>query len=354
MKDLIPKKMHGVLLTGHGGIEKLEYLSNVKVPIPKDNEVLINVKAAGINNTDINTRIGWYSKSSSKDNNDGSWSGNPLDFPIIQGADICGNIVKVGNSVDKKRVGERVIVRTMQDVPLNQNKYSSWTVGSECNGGFAQYSAIRSSEAFTINSKWTDAELGSIPCAYSTAEGLLYRSKLKEELVFVTGSSGGVGSAVIQLAKLRGAKVIAQCSKNKQKEILKIGADQVIDRNSNIIEEIGSNSVDVIIDLVAGNQWEQLLEILKPEGRYATSGAIAGPLVKLDVRTLYLKDLTFYGCTKQPRQVFKNLISYIEQNKIRPLIAKTYPLKDIKVAQEDFLSKKFVGKLVLIPPDDIV
>ena len=88
--------MHAVLLSGHGGMEKLEYRSDVDVPIPKDDEVLINVKAAGINNTDINTRIGWYSKSSAENSDDGSWSGNPLDFPIIQGADICGNIVAVG------------------------------------------------------------------------------------------------------------------------------------------------------------------------------------------------------------------------------------------------------------------
>ena len=108
----------------------------------------------------------------------------------------------------------------------------------------------------------------------------------------------------------------------------------------------------VVIDLVAGDQWGQLLEILKPEGRYATSGAIAGPLVELDVRTLYLKDLTFYGCTKQPVEVFRNLIEYIEQNKIKPLVSKTYPLKDIKKAQEDFLEKKFTGKLVLKPPHD--
>ena len=348
----IPRFMNAVLLTDHGGIEKLEYRSDVNVPIPKDDEVLINVKSAGINNTDINTRIGWYSKSSSEDNLDGSWSGNPLNFPIIQGADICGNIVAVGNSVDKKRIGERVIVRTMQEVPLNQNNYSSWTVGSECNGGFAQYTSIRSSEAFVINSNWTDAELGSIPCAYSTAESLLYRSKLKDEIVFITGASGGVGSAAIQLAKLRGAKVIAQCSKNKHEDVLRIGADQVIDRDSNLIEELGKNSVEVVLDVVAGNQWGQLLEILKPEGRYATSGAIAGPLVELDVRTLYLKDLTLFGCTKQPVEVFTNLISYIEQNKIYPLIEKTYPLKDIKIAQKDFLNKKFTGKLVLIPPNE--
>ena len=170
--------MNAVVLTGHGGMEKLEYRSDVEVPTPKDDEVLINVKAAGINNTDINTRIGWYSKSSAENSDDGSWSGNPLNFPIIQGADICGIIVGAGKSVDKKRIGERVIVRTMQEVPFNHDSYSSWTVGSECNGGFAQYTSIRSSEAFSIISNWSDVELGSIPCAYSTAEGLLYRCLL--------------------------------------------------------------------------------------------------------------------------------------------------------------------------------
>ena len=125
MKDLIPKKMCAVHLTGHGKIDKLEYMPDVVVPIPKEDEVLINVKAAGINNTDINTRIGWYSKSAPENNDDGSWSGNPLDFPIIQGADICWKIVAVGSSVDEKRIGERVIVRTMQEVPLNQNNYKT-------------------------------------------------------------------------------------------------------------------------------------------------------------------------------------------------------------------------------------
>ena len=109
-----------------------------------------------------------------------------------------------------------------------------------------------------------------------------------------------------------------------------------------------------MIDLVAGSNWKQLLDILKPKGRYATSGAIAGPIVKLDIRTLYLKDLTLYGCTYQPKEVFTNLIGYIERNEIRPLVAKTYPLKDIKQAQEDFLLKKHTGKLVVIPPDDNV
>ena len=105
------------------------------------------------------------------------------------------------------------------------------------------------------------------------------------------------------------------------------------------------------MDLVAGPQWPQLLEVLKIGGCYVCAGAIAGPMVELDVRTLYLKDLTLIGCTFQEDVVFENLISYIEQGEIRPLVAKTYPLTDIVEAQSDFLAKKFLGKLVLVPKE---
>ena len=341
----IPKTMHAVLLTGHGGLEKLEYKTDIKVPIPKDDEVLIKVSAAGINNTDINTRTGWYSKAT--DNNGGSWSGERIKFPRIQGIDVCGNIVSVGSKVNSSRIGERVIVRPMQTNPKNPARPNMVTVGSEINGAFAKYVAIRSSETFAIKCKWTDVELASIPCSYSTAEGLLHRVKLGAEKIFINGASGGVGSAAIQLAKIRKAHITAQCSSSKINEIKKIGANIVVARESDLIKELGKNKYDVVIDLVAGENWSQLIEILKPGGRYATSGAIAGPIVNLDVRTLYLKDLTFYGSTYQPIEVFKNLIGYIEKGEIKPLVAKTYPLREIKKAQEDFLSKKHVGKLVL-------
>ena len=363
----IPKSMHAVLLTGHGGIDKLVYKTDVEVPIPKPDEVLISVKGAGVNNTDINTRIGWYSKSVTSDTNQGgadgledaktddsSWSGKPLNFPLIQGADVYGEIATVGSDVSSSRIGERVLVRPMQENPDTFKKNSCWTLGSECNGGFAQYTAVRSSEAFEISSDWSDTELASIPCAYSTAEGLLHRSQLEKEKILITGASGGVGSAAIQLAKLRDATVIAQCAREKSEEVLQIGADKIVFRDSDLAAELGIEAVDVVIDLVGGSNWTQLLDIIKPGGRYATSGAIAGPIVELDLRTLYLKDLTLYGCTFQPREVFRNLIGYIEENKIKPLVAKSYPLKEIKQAQLDFLSKKYTGKLVLVPPDDKV
>ena len=171
--------MHAVLLTGHGGIDKLVYKTDVEVPLPKPDEVLISVKAAGINNTDINTRIGWYSKSVTSDTNQGgvsgledaksedsSWSGKPLSFPLIQGADVFGKIAMVGSDVSPTRVGESVLVRTMQENPYTSEN-SCWTLGSECNGGFAQYTAVRSSEAFFINSDWSSTELASIPVSYT-------------------------------------------------------------------------------------------------------------------------------------------------------------------------------------------
>ena len=356
--SIIPKKMSAVLTTGHGGYEMLEFRKDIKVPSPDSDQVLIKVLGAGINNTDINTRTAWYSKSvkgetnanHSQGDDDGSWSGKPLEFPIIQGADCYGEIVSVGGDVDAGRIGERVLVRTMQQYAVDYRPYECWTLGSECDGAFAEYMLAFSDESFKIESNWSNAELASIPCAYSTAENLLERSDVKEsEVVLITGASGGVGSAAIMLAKRRGAKVVAVASEAKARMVQEIGADEVIHRDDKLIDSIDNESIDVVIDLVAGESWGELLEVLKKGGRYAASGAIAGPIVELDVRTLYLKDLVLIGCTFQDRKVFQNLIGYIERNEIKPLVSKTYPLRDIVNAQKDFVSKKYVGKLVLLP-----
>ena len=356
--------MHGVLLTGHGGLEKLEYRTDLPIPTPAPGQVLIKVGAAGVNNTDINTRVGWYSKSVTGDTNsggesgfsagvddDGSWSGQPLQFPRIQGADCQGQVVAVGDPADQALIGQRVIVGTMQQDPaFPDDPYRTWTYGSECDGAFAQYALARASQTYPVNCDWSDVELASIPCAYSTAEGMLHRVQLACETVLITGASGGVGSAAIQLAKRRGARVIAVSQPQKAADLLSLGADQVVDRNQDLFDQLGAESIDVVVDLVAGDAWPALLEVLKRGGRYVTSGAIAGPIVELDVRTLYLKDLTLLGSTAQPKVVFENLVRYIEAGEIRPLVSKTYPLDQIHQAQRDFLAKKFVGKLVLVPP----
>jgi NADPH:quinone reductase-like Zn-dependent oxidoreductase len=358
----IADTMTAVLLTGHGGFDRLEVRDDVPVPRPGPGEVLIRVAAAGVNNTDINTRIGWYSKSVRGDTGagaegglgvadeaDGGWSGAPLAFPRIQGIDACGRVVQVGPGVDPARVGERVLVRPMQSPPEGDRPYHCWTLGSECDGAFAQYCVARSDETWAVDCDWSDVELGSLPCSYSTAEAMLARAGVGAERVLITGASGGVGSAAVQLAVRRGAEVVAVASPDKAPEVRALGAAVVVPRDGDLLAAPARESVDVVVDLVGGPHWPALLEVLRRGGRYVTSGAIAGPLVELDLRTLYLKDLSLLGSTWQPRHVFEDLVGYVERGEIRALVARTYPLADIVQAQRDFLAKRFTGKLVLVP-----
>ena len=334
--------MKAVVTTGNGGFDKLQYR---EVPMPKlgAGEVLIKVLAAGVNNTEINTRLGWYSG--------GGWH-IPTPFPFIQGTDCCGVVTEAFDSADAALVGKRVLVRPCMRPHGFDSMLNIW-MGSDFDGAFAQYVKVPAHEVFTIDTSWTDAELGSIPCSYGSAENMVQRSRVTSgEHVLVAGASGGVGSAVVQLAKVRGATVTAIVGKSKMDEVLRIGADFVVDRDADLVSELSEECVDVVIDNVGGPHFEGELKALKRGGRYASSGAIGGPLVNLDLRTMYLKDLTLIGCTAWDKPVFPQLISYIESNRIQPLVAKTFPLADIAHAQQEFLEKKHVGKFVLIPQHD--
>lgn len=334
-------------LTGHGGLDKLEVRSDIPVPRPGPRDVLVRVAAAGVNNTDINTRTAWYSKRGGA-GEDASRSGAAIHFPRIQGIDVCGRIVAVGNQVPGDRIGERVLIEPCLREANGKNLERPWFFGSECDGGFAEYTVVASRHACKIASALSDIELASFPCAYSTAENLLTRSKTGPgDRVLVTGASGGVGSAAVQLARARGARVFAVTSPEKSQALLDLGAETTLARDDSVVDTLGCDSVDVVVDLVAGAHWPELLDALRPGGRYAVAGAIGGPLVELDVRTLYLKDLSLFGCTVLEPKVFANLIAHIERGRISPLVAETFPLDHIADAQTTFLSKQYVGKIVL-------
>ncbi|MTI16501.1 NAD-dependent epimerase/dehydratase family protein [Rhodobacteraceae bacterium RKSG542] len=339
--------MYGVVMTGHGDYDALSYRTDLPKPKPREREVLIRVGAAGVNNTDINTRIGWYSKNDGA-SEDAGWAGTALTFPRIQGADMCGEIVEVGSNVDVTRLGERVLVEPCLQRVNGEPLETPWYIGSECDGGFAQYVVVDASHAYPIQSTLSDVELASFPCSYSAAENMLTRANVQQgDVVLVTGASGGVGSAAVQLAKARGARVIAVTSASKEQMLLELGAEATLDRNDVPAAVLGQNSVDVVIDLVGGDKWPELLDVLRPKGRYAVSGAIAGPIVELDLRTLYLKDLSFFGCTVLEPEVFGNLVKRIENGDIKPLVTMEFPLESIVDAQKRFLEKSHVGKIVL-------
>jgi NADPH:quinone reductase-like Zn-dependent oxidoreductase len=339
--------MRGVWLTGNGGLDKLDVRDDIPVPRPGRGDVLIEVSAAGVNNTDINTRVGWYSKHEGA-SEDASWAGKPLPFPLVQGIDACGRIVAVGEDVDPGRIGERVLVEPCLREAHGEVLDEPWFFGSECDGAFAEYTVVASRHAHRIESDLDDVALASFPCSYSTAENLLTRANVRQgQHVLVTGASGGVGSAAVQLALARGAQVTAQVQAAKAERLLALGARGTIDRDASPAEALGRESVDVVIDLVGGTAFPALLEVLRPGGTYAASGAIAGALVELDLRTLYLKDLTLHGCTALDPGVFEALIGHIEQERVVPLVAATYPLERIAEAQQAFLEKRHVGKIVL-------
>jgi len=359
----IPDTMKAVLLKGYGGFDQLEFREDVPVPQPGAGAVLVHIGAAGVNNTDINTRTGWYSRAVSEGStaadaaagfararaDDSGWTGAKHQFPRIQGADGCGRIVAVGAGVEGSRIGERVLIEPVIRL-TTQGAAQTIYFGSECNGAFAEYACVPSGNAHAISSGLSDVELASFPCAYGAAEHMLERSQVVSgEVVLVTGASGGVGSACVQLAVRRGARVIAVASAAKARAITALGAAQVIERDADIAALLGNDSVDAVIDVVGGKQFARLLNVLRRRGRYAVAGAISGPVVDLDLRTLYLKDLRLEGCTVFEPTVFRNLVGYIERGEVRPLVAKVYPLREIFAAQREFGAKKHTGKIVLEP-----
>ncbi|MEW9918126.1 alcohol dehydrogenase family protein [Marimonas sp. MJW-29] len=350
-------EMLAVVTTGTGSYDKLVF-KRVPMPVPGPGEVLLKVLAAGVNNTEINTRLGWYSASvtegtdvtgSEEERPDGGWNA-ATPFPFIQGTDCCGEVVEVGVGGDALLLERRVLVRACMRQHGFERMENIW-MGSDFDGAFAQFVKVPEAEVFPVDCDWTDAELATIPCAYGTAENMVHRAGVGAGMrVLVPGASGGVGSALVQLVKRRGAEVIAITSAEKRDAVAGIGADRVLTREDDLLEALGAESVDVVIDNVAGAGFPTMLKLLRRGGRYASSGAIAGPMVALDMRDMYLKDITLIGCTAWDEPVFRNLVAYIERGEIRPLLAGTYPLDRIADAQRDFQTKRHIGKLVLLPP----
>lgn len=351
-----PQTMAAIQLIGHGGLDKLVYNENTPVPAPAPGEVLIEITACGMNNTDVWVREGAYGTEEDA-GAVSTWRRQEptLTFPRIQGTDIVGTIAAVGEGVDKERVGQRVMVDfsiyNRDDDSLADIDY----IGHGRNGGYAEYVTVPVENAHYVNTGLSDIELATFCCAYLTGEQMLERAGLRAgERLLVTGASGGVGSGIVQLARARGAIPYALVGPGKEQALLDIGAEAVITRGTNdlvaaVNEATGGKPIDVVADLVGGLIFNDLLRVLRAEGRYTTAGAIAGPVVQLDLRTMYLKQLALHGSSQGTRGDFRRIVRYIEEGKIRPLVGGVYPLSQFHRAQTDFIAKSFVGKLVVVP-----
>jgi len=359
--NAMPKTMRAVVLTGHGDLDRLIYKAEWPVPEPGGDQVLIEVGACGLNNTDVNTRTGWYSKGvtenttggalESADDDDAGWGRAAIAFPRIQGADVAG---PVGATTDPALIGRRVLIDPwLRDWADPDNLETSRYFGSEQDGGFADYTVVDHRNVHPVDSALSDAELATFATSYMTAENMLNRARVDTgDTVLVPGASGGVGSALVQLAARRGATIIAMAAPEKHDAVRALGAHAVLERAPSDLpaalkQAIGRETVSVVADVVGGDAWPALIAALARGGRYTCAGAIAGPVVPLDLRTLYLHDLTFTGATVVPPGVFADLVGYIQRGEIKPVLAASFPLKELRAAQQAFIDKRHVGNIVV-------
>ncbi|GAA3739799.1 alcohol dehydrogenase family protein [Spinactinospora alkalitolerans] len=340
-------------MVAHGELDALHLRHDVPVPRPGAGELLVRVTAAAVNNTDIWTRQGAYGLPGQPDALAG-WRG-AIAFPRIQGGDIAGTVAAVGSGVAEHLVGRRVLV----DPALYRDESAQappvGLLGSEADGGFAQYVAVSADQAHNMtDSPLSDEQLACLPVAYGTAMGMLERVELHDgETVLVTGASGGVGLALVQLAAARGATVIAVTSRAKADQVSAAGAAHVLARDDNDlasqVRSLSPAGLAVVADVAGGPLVEQLLPLLADDGRWVIAGAVAGPVVPFDLRRLYLHNRRLIGSSMHTREHFAELVQTARTGRIRPRIAGRYPLTEIHQAQRLFVQSRHTGKIVIRP-----
>ena len=344
--------MNANLLIKHGNTNNYIY-KKIDIPKPTKNSVVIRVCACAINNTDIWTKKGLYSK----DTEDG-WNPN-FKLPIIQGADISGFIYDILDN--KKLIGKRVIVYPV----INTNEFKDEIdiithckyLGSEVNGGYAQYCVIPLSNIVIVPNycKLNYYELSSFPTAYMTALHMINRCKLINTTkikTLVTGASGGVGFALMNLLKLKNIDVIGLSSNKKKNKLQHLTKCKIVSREEEnleqkLISENNDKDFDIIFDVVAGDLTEKLLNIIKPNGSYVCSGAISNRNVNIYWPNFYLKHLNLLGSMLATKKEFLELCFLIFNGEIKPEIYKIYPLKNLVEAQTEFENKNHIGKIIL-------
>ncbi|GAA4692282.1 alcohol dehydrogenase family protein [Pseudonocardia yuanmonensis] len=351
----MPDTMPAAVLVGFGGPVSLE-LRQVPVPAPGPGEVLVEVSAAAVNNTDIWTRKGAYGLPGHPDALAG-WRG-PVDFPRIQGGDIAGRVAAVGHGTDDALLGARVLVDSALYDGDGPDANPVGLLGSEADGGFASYVVARADRVHRMDgSPLSDEELACLPIAYGTAMGMLERGHLRaDETVLITGASGGVGLAAVQLAAARGARVVAVTSPEKEDLVREAGAAEVVHRDRDPARTAGAaarvapDGLDAVVDVVGGPLLTRLLEHVRDGGRWVIAGAVGGASTELDLRRLYLHNISLIGSSMHTPTHFARLAEDAAAGRVRPRIAARYDLAAIHEAQEAFARSADVGKFVLTPP----
>lgn len=364
---MIPNTMKAMVLTGHGGIDKLEY-RDVETPRPGPGEVLVQVTATAKNNTDRKAREGLY-PTKKGEMTSFQMGGKPtLTFPRIQGADIAGRVVAVGDGVDDSRIGERglldfnIYADGRRDINLTPDYY-----GHGADGGYAEYVALPSDQFHHIpNPELSDAEVASMGmCSYQTAMHMLTSANIRAgERVLVTGASGGVGTALIQLCRIMGAIPYALSKQDKAQALLDLGAEAVLDRSDmgsfveRVKSETGGKPIDAVMDLVGGEMTDIFIDTMifdmNARGTYprlSIAGASGGNISEILWTRIYLYQVQIFGVSHGTREEAEQLMAWIRDGHLKPVLHGAFRLSDLHHAEEYFVNRgsNYLGKIVIVP-----
>lgn len=348
----VPERMMAARIMRHGGPEVLE-VTDVPVPSPGHGELLVHVRAVALNNTDLWTREGAYGLPGNPEALAG-WRG-PIEFPRIQGADVAGIVVAVGDGVEGRLLGSRVVIDPAIYDGDGSAAHPVGLMGSERDGGYAQYVTAPVARVHDVSeSPLTDAQLAALPTAYGTAVGMLERGGVGAgHTVLVTGASGGVGLALVQLARARDAQVVAVTSASKLAAVRQAGAHTVLDRARDLLAEVRTaapEGIDVALDVVAGSLLGSGLALLTEGGRWVVAGALGGYEVGFDVRRLYLHNAVVVGSSMHTPAHFELLMQVARRGDVKPVISQVFGLHQVRDAQEELGRRRHVGKLVIAMP----
>ncbi len=340
--------MKTVLFRQHGGPDVLEY-TDFPAPEPKAGEVLVRLRAAALNRMDIMVRNGW--------------PGLKLEMPHINGADGAGEVVLLGEGAAGFDIGDHVVINPNLGCGTcefclagRDNLCRDWhLLGETVRGTYAEYVAVPARQLYKLPADFDTHQAAAAALVYQTAwHSLVVRGNIqKDETVLIVGAGGGVNTASVQIAKYIGARVVIIGSDAQKLEMAKsIGADILIDRSKetdwskSVFVATNKRGVDVAVDNV-GTTFMQSLRALRKGGRLLTVGNSGGPRFEIDNRYMFAKHLSIIGSTMSTIYDFKEVMDLIVGGKLKPILDKTYPLKDAGLAQERLWKNKNFGKLTL-------
>jgi alcohol dehydrogenase len=335
--------MRAAVIHEHGGPENLVYEANFPDPECGPEDVVVRVKASSLNYHDIFTRRGM--------------PGIKLNLPVICGLDVAGEIAEVGAEVSGWSVGDRVLVDP-------RNRIEGGLMGETTHGGLAEFCRAPAHQLVRMPDGVTFEEAASLPVAYGTAHRMMItQGKISEgERCLVLGASGGVGTGCVLLAKMFGAQVIVCASTEEKIERLKkFGADDGINYAEDPFEKevwkrftkptrySFDGGVDMVVNFTGGDTWVPSLKCLRKGGRMMTCGATAGFDPKTDIRYIWTFELQVLGSNSWEREDLELLMQYIQEDRMHPVIDRSFPLTEAREALRLLEDREVLGKVVVCP-----